>query len=67
MPVYPWKCKKCGSQRDTIRSFEDYDVPPEEKISNPCIEGSREHDWERHIGTGQTHIHPPGYGSKGNW
>ena len=63
MPLYPWLCAKCGKEKLEVRSFAEYDIPPEEKESTTCDS----HNWERRVGGGQTVLHPPGYGSKGNW
>ena len=66
MPIYLWVCKKCGSQRDVVRSFDDYEIPPEKKLDNSCTDGP-DHDWERHMGGGTTVIRSPFWGKKGHW
>ena len=61
MPMYKYKCEKCGGSTEVIRSFIEYEVPPDEE-EFPTKEGEDTctHEWGRVIGI-------PGVTFKGNW
>lgn len=72
MPVYDYKCRKCGIETEVIRTIHQTDVSPtsdETPSPKPDQERCEEHDWEKLIKGKTTVIRGPnwGYGSKGNW
>lgn len=72
MPMYDWKCSKCGGKVAVLRTFDDYQVPPgaEDESGIKLLEEVKKkrkckHKWERVIGSGSV-VRGPGWGSKGN-
>lgn len=63
MPMYCWECSKCKKQDTVVRSFAEYDVPPEEEKSDSC----EKHDWVRDIGANITVVKGNHFGKKGSW
>lgn len=64
MPMYRWKCKECNVEKDIIRSFKEYDVPPTKEelgVENECSHP----EWERMVG-GPDVVRGPGWGKKGS-
>jgi putative FmdB family regulatory protein len=45
MPMYDWKCTKCGATEATVEPMDNRDVPPEQSSSPTC----GEHVWERQL------------------
>jgi predicted nucleic acid-binding Zn ribbon protein len=60
MPQYPWTCDKCGLEVEVIRTFKEYEQPPEQK-ELPKDAPQCEHKWTRQIATGtrSTWVNPP--------
>jgi hypothetical protein len=67
MPLYNWKCSKCDTTAEVLRSFDDYQVPP--GLEDDRLEDSDcDHEWERRIGSDiQVQRGPNWGGGKGNW
>ena len=75
MPLYNYKCKRCGETREVLRNFKDYQVPPEPE--GCLIERSEDqdentnsslHKWERYITGDLTITKGDSWGGgKGNW
>ena len=49
MPFYTWIDHKTGYKTDVIRSFKDYEIPPQDE-DLPEDEQGKEREWERLIG-----------------
>ena len=65
MPMYLWKCNKCGKETEVVRAIAEYQEKPRENdgIGMQYCDvdekhGAVEHDWERRIpsGSGQFHL-----------
>lgn len=67
MPIYTWLDKKSGTTVEIIRSFKDYENPPEGDELPAELQG-KECDWERQIGDNQSVVKGNGWGAgKGSW
>lgn len=66
MPIYSYKCKKCGKMTEILRSFDDSGVPPD-KCEHCDNDDPKEFD--KKIGKNVTVVAGGnwGSGSKGNW
>lgn len=63
MPMYDWKCEKCGKWESTVYPVDERDTPPDEKEKDGCT-----HEWKRHISGKQAVTKGRNWGAgKGNW
>jgi hypothetical protein len=64
MPLYDWKCEKCGKWESTVYPIEERDTAPDEKHSQDGCD----HAWERKMSGKQAMIKSARWGmGKGNW
>ena len=67
MPIYLWVDKKSGKQVEIIRSFAEYENPPEGDEVPAELQGT-EPQWERSIGDKISLVKGNGWGAgKGYW
>lgn len=49
MPIYTWKCGKCNSEAEVLRSFKDYQVAPSTDLDSEkdleTVAKDCEHTW----------------------
>jgi hypothetical protein len=64
--MYYWEDKNTGYGIDVLRSFKDYQQPPEES-ELPEEERGKERDWKRLLNSTPTVTRAPGFGRKGHW
>ncbi len=65
MPQYLWKDEKSGTEKEVLRSFQEYEVPPTEEEA-PELVGT-DPKWVRVMSGGQKVIRANGWGKKGYW
>lgn len=63
MPIHEWRCEGCGEVKEVIRSFEDYNKPPEESCKS-CEETR----WSKFLSKAPQGAKGANWGAgKGNW
>jgi predicted nucleic acid-binding Zn ribbon protein len=67
MPIYDWKCERCGAEEITVASMDESDVPPKTETETRCGE-VESHDWKR-VPPKVAVRYGAGWGGrqKGNW
>lgn len=68
MPIYTYMEKKSGIKVDIIRTFDNYDKPPEGDEIPEELRKKKKLQWERQIGDNQVVVKGNGWGAgKGYW
>lgn len=73
MPLYQWRCSKCKTCIEVLRTFDQYEVPPgtdDDTNPPPCSSKKAGHKWARYISSPATIVKTWAWsrdGGKGSW
>lgn len=62
MAMYDWKCLKCQAVASTLRSVEEYDVPPVTGEDTPVSNCA--HEWKKQILSAPSKKYGPGWNTR---
>lgn len=71
MPIYLWRCERCGREAEVVRPIAESEMPPGDVPAQgpDAAGGACEHagSWTKQVARTQPHQRAPGFGKKGHW